>query len=66
MCDAMGVTGILCSNQYILAHNNLFFDKDVCPTLNMSANDYTSKKERTVVTYIFEKLLKLKDLMLTD
>ena len=32
----------------------------------MSAADYMAKKGGTVVTHMFEKLLKLKDLMLTD
>lgn len=66
MCDSMGATGILRSYQYNLAHGRLFFDKDIYPALNMSAADYMAKKEGTVVTHIFEKLLKLKDLMLTD
>lgn len=66
MCDSMGCTGILRSYQYNSAHGNLFFDKDVYPTLNMSSSDYIAKKEGTVVTHMFEKLLRLKGLMLTD
>ena len=66
MCDSIGSTGILRSYQYNLAHGNLFFDRNVYPTLNMSSNEYVTKKSGTVVTHMFEKLLKLKDLMLTD
>ena len=66
MCDAIGCTGILRSYHYNLAHGNVFFDKNIYPTLNMSSNDYIAKKSGTVVTHMFEKLLKLKDLMLTD
>ena len=66
MCDGIGTTGILRSYQYNLAHGNLFFDKSIYPTLNISANDYMTKKNGTVVTHMFEKLLKLKDLMLTN
>ena len=66
MCDSMGCTGILRSYQYNSAHGNLFFDKDVYPTLNMSSSDYIAKKEGTVVTHMFDKLLRLKGLMLTD
>ncbi len=66
MCDSIGTTGILRSYQYNLAHGNLFFDKNIYPTLNMSATDYMAKKTGTVVTHMFEKLLKLKDMMLTD
>lgn len=66
MCDGIGATGILRSYQYNLAHNNLFFDKNIYPTLNMSATDYMTKKVGTVVTHMFEKLFRLKDLMLTN
>ena len=66
MCDSIGTTGILRSYQYNLAHGNLFFDKNIYPTLNMSATDYMAKKTGTVITHMFEKLLKLKDMMLTD
>lgn len=43
-----------------------FFDKDVFPILNMSSSDYMNKKDGTVVTHMFEKLLRLKDMMLTQ
>ena len=66
MCDSIGSTGILRSYQYNSVHGNLFFDKNIYPTLNMSSSDYVAKKTGTVVTHMFEKLLKLKDLMLTD
>lgn len=66
MCDGIGSTGILRSYQYNIAHGNLFFDKDIYPILDISSNDYMSKKAGTVVTHMFEKLFKLKDLMLTD
>ncbi len=66
MCDGIGATGILRSYQYNLAHDNLFFDKNIYPTLNMSIDDYMAKKDETVVTHMFEKLLKLKNLMLTN
>ncbi|MBD5512344.1 MAG: HD domain-containing protein [Lachnospiraceae bacterium] len=65
MCDSIGATGILRSYQYNLAHGNVFFDKNIYPALHMSATDYMAKKEGTVVTHMFEKLLKLKDMMLT-
>ena len=66
MCDSIGCTGILRSYRYNMAHGNPFFDKSVYPTLNMSSSDYIAKKSGTVVTHMFEKLLKLKDMMLTD
>ena len=66
MCDSIGCTGILRSHQYNSAHGNVFFDKNVYPTLNMSSVEYVAKKTGAVVTHMFEKLLKLKDMMLTD
>lgn len=66
MCDSIGATGILRSYQYNLAHQRIFFDKDTYPELDMSQERYMAKKDGTVVTHMFEKLLRLKDLMLTD
>lgn len=66
MLDAMGVTGILRSYHYNITHGNPFFDKDTFPLLEIDADKYKSKTKGTVVNHIFEKLLKLKDLMLTE
>lgn len=66
MCDGIGATGILRSYQYNLAHGNIFFDKNIYPVSNLSASEYMAKKDGTVVTHMFEKLIKLKDLMLTN
>lgn len=66
MCDALGTTGILRCYQYSLAHNHLFFDKNIFPILDISATDYMTKNVGTSVTHMFEKLLRLKDFMLTD
>ena len=66
MCDGIGATGILRSYQYNIKHGNLFFDREWFPDLNMDYQQYTNKKTGTVVNHMFEKLLKLKDLMLTE
>ncbi|MCI9087043.1 MAG: HD domain-containing protein [Clostridia bacterium] len=66
MCDGIGATGIIRSYQYHLNRGDLFFDKNVYPILNLSANDYMSKTVGTVVNHMFEKLLRLKKLMMTD
>lgn len=66
MCDGMGATGILRSYQYNIAHHRPFFDRNVFPVLGMSAEEYKAKTDGTVVTHIFEKILRLKDLMLTE
>ena len=66
MCDALGATGVIRSYRYNLAHGNSFFDRNIYPVLNMNVTDYMSRKDGTVVTHMFEKLLRLKDLMLTN
>lgn len=66
MCDGIGANGILRSYQYNLSHGNLFFEKSVLPTLDMSADEYMTKRNETSVTHMFEKMLKLKGLMLTN
>ena len=66
MLDATGAIGILRSFHYNITHDSLFFDKDVFPILNLDAETYKKKTEGTVVTHIFEKLLRLKDYMLTE
>ena len=66
MIDAMGAIGILRSYHYNITHNNSFFDKDIFPVLNMDAKTYKNKEKGTVVTHLFEKIMKLKDYMLTE
>lgn len=65
MCDAMGVHGILRAYQYSLSKNQNFFDKDIFPIVNIDFKTYIQEKQSTTVCHIFEKLLKLKDFMLT-
>lgn len=66
MLDAMGAIGILRSYHYNITHGNPFFDKDDFPLLEIDADTYKSKTKGTVVNHIFEKILKLKELMLTN
>jgi uncharacterized protein len=66
MLDAMGAIGVLRSHHYNITHNNPFFDREEFPTLNIDAEVYKSKTTGTVVNHLFEKILRLKDLMLTD
>ena len=44
----------------------IVFDKDEFPNLNIDAEVYKKKTKGTVVNHIFEKILRLKDLMLTE
>ncbi len=65
MLDAMGALGILRSYHYNITHGNPFFTKEEFPNLDMNETTYKTKAKGTVVNHIFEKLLRLKDLMLT-
>lgn len=60
MCDALGANGILRVYTYSLKNGKPFFNKDIFPIENISAECADSS-----VCHIFEKILKLKSLMLT-
>lgn len=66
MCDAVGVSGILRTHQYSLKHNRPFFDKNIFPINDMDDTKYKEKTADSSVCHIFEKILKLKNLMLTE
>ena len=66
MCEAMGLTGVLRTYKYSLKHNRPFFSKNEWPIDNMSAEKYTRETSESSVCHIFEKVLKLKNLMLTE
>ena len=66
MCDALGAIGILRIYTYSIKNGKPFFDRNIFPIENMSAQKYTSKCADSSVCHIFEKILKLKDLMLTN
>ena len=66
MCDALGVNGVLRVYQYSIKNNKPFFDKDLFPTENVTFEKYTKKCADSSVCHIFEKILKLKNLMMTE
>lgn len=66
MCDALGANGILRVYTYSIKNGKPFFDKNIFPIENLSANKYTSRCADSSICHIFEKILKLKNLMLTD
>lgn len=66
MCDALGVNGILRVYTYSLKNGKPFFDKNIFPIENITADKYTRKCADSSVCHIFEKILKLKDLMMTN
>ncbi len=66
MCDALGANGIIRVYTYSVKNKRPFFDKNIFPIENMTADAYTSKCADTSVCHLFEKILKLKNLMLTN
>jgi len=66
MCDALGANGILRVYTYSMKNGKPFFDRNIFPIEDMNVEKYTRKCADSSVCHIFEKILKLKDLMLTD
>lgn len=66
MCDALGANGILRVYTYSLKNGKTFFNKDIFPIEDISAEKYTRRCADSSVCHIFEKILKLKSLMLTE
>ncbi len=65
MCDLLGVNGILRTYNYSKKYNQPFFDKNVFPNINITSEEYKHNCSNSVC-HIFEKVLKLKHLMLTS
>ena len=66
MCDALGANGLLREYKYCLKHGKPFFDRSIFPTEDMPMGNHPSKCAESSVCHLFEKILKLKDLMLTE
>lgn len=66
MCDALGANGILRVYTFGMKNGKSFFNKNIFPTEDMTAEKYTSKYADNSVCHFFEKILKLKNLMLTE
>ena len=66
MCDAMGANGILRTYQFGAKFGRVFFDKSIDPNKYLNINEYMGKVADSSVTHMFEKLLKLKGLMITN
>lgn len=64
MCDALGASGILRAFHYSISHNQVFFDKNIWPMQVLDIHKYTNECA-VGINHMFEKILKLKSLMLT-
>jgi len=70
MCDAIGVVGIERALVYACHHGGRIFDPAVWPNVNLAAYEYNADGNTHdtdgFINHFFEKLLKLKGLMLTE
>lgn len=55
MCDCLGITGILRIYKYGLKNGKSFFDKNMFPNENITADEYTSSCANSSVCHILKK-----------
>lgn len=65
MCDAIGANGLLRVYAYGRSKGQPFFNRDVFPTLIKDARSYRKSGSDYTIHHFFDKLLNLKDLMMT-
>ena len=68
MLDAMGAVAIVRTIEYASSKNGKIFDPSVFPLSNLSANEYQkmSAGQAPAINHFFDKLLKLKGLVITS
>ena len=66
MCDAIGANGLLRVYAYGRSKGQPFFNRDVFPTFIKDASDYRQTGSSYTIHHFFDKLLKLKSLMMTN
>lgn len=65
MCDAMGIGGILRAIQYGESIGRPFFEQNTFPRRNVTYDQYVNYPPDTTMCVIFEKLLRLRTMMMT-
>jgi uncharacterized protein len=66
MCDAIGASGLLRVHAYGLSKGQPFFNPTVFPKSTIEAKAYKEKGSNHTINHFFDKLLKLKGLMMTQ
>ena len=65
MCDATGINGILRTVQYGGSNGTPFFDAAIMPRQNIIYEQYMNQPSATSMNVIFERMLRLKGMMMT-
>lgn len=71
MCDAMGASGIIRAVVYAVSDigSGTIFNKSIFPNINITAKEYnsnfTTHDNDNAINHFFEKLLKLRNMMMT-
>jgi uncharacterized protein len=66
MCDAIGAIGLIRVTTYGLAKGQPYFLPDVFPQPSKDADAYRKNGSNHTINHFFDKLLKIKNLMMTD
>ena len=66
MCDAIGANGILRTYKYNIKHGGGFFDRNIWPVEDFDSESYKTSAPSTAVCHMFEKMLKIKGIMMTE
>jgi len=72
MCDAIGANGITRALMYAVSDkgSGVVFDRNIFPLINLTADQYngdgTTRRRDSFINHFFEKLLKVKGLMMTE
>jgi uncharacterized protein len=66
MCDAIGANGLFRVFTYGQSKGQPFFLRDAFPQKSLNADTYRQQGSNHTINHFFDKLLKLKDLMLTE
>ena len=66
MLDSLGAIGLIRTIQFSNSKNIKTFDRSLFPRVIKNSIDYKKQNNQTTINHFFEKLLKIKDLILLD
>lgn len=66
MCDALGATSVIRAHSFGVKRGRPFFDRNFTPPKDLNLDAYSDHSTNITVLHFFEKVLRLKDFMLTE